>query len=49
MTILSWSVLQMVSGFMITGNSLTDYRSVWLLLTIGMAASFIAALLTKDE
>ncbi|MHC1680379.1 MAG: MFS transporter [Methanomassiliicoccales archaeon] len=43
------AVLQMVAGFMIAENSLADYRSVWLLMMIGMAVSFIAALLTKDE
>ncbi|MHC1709742.1 MAG: MFS transporter [Methanomassiliicoccales archaeon] len=43
------AVLQMTAGFMVTGSSLAEYRSVWLLMMIGMAVSFIAALLTRDD
>lgn len=43
------AVLQMLAGFMISGNTLTEYRAVWLLMTAGMAVSFVAALLTREE
>ncbi len=43
------AVLQMVAGFMIAEGSLTDYRSVWLLMTAGMAIATVAALLTKER
>lgn len=43
------AVLQMVAGFMVAEGSLVDYRAVWLLMTVGMAISFAAALLTTDD
>jgi predicted MFS family arabinose efflux permease len=43
------AVLQMVAGFMITDNSLADYRSVWMLMFLGMVIATIAALLSKER
>ncbi|MBI0582381.1 MAG: MFS transporter [Methanomassiliicoccales archaeon] len=43
------AVLQMIAGFMITGSSLAEYRSVWLLMFFGMLIAAIAAFLSKER
>lgn len=43
------ALLQMVSGYMITNNSLSEYRSVWFLMLAGMAMATLAALVTRER
>ena len=43
------ALLQMVSGYMIANNSLSEYRSVWFLMLAGMAMATLAALVTRER
>ena len=43
------AILQMISGFMIADSSLAEYRSVWLLMMMGMVVATIAALMSKER
>jgi len=43
------AVLQMVSGYMIANDSLSEYRSVWLLMFAGMVISTLAALVSRER
>jgi len=42
------AILQMVTGYMIVDNSLSEYRSVWLLMFAGMVVACICAVLSKE-
>lgn len=43
------ALLQMVSGYMIANNSLSEYRSVWFLMLAGMTMATLAALFTRER
>lgn len=43
------ALLQMVSGYMIANNSLSEYRSVWFLMLAGMTMATLAALFTREH
>jgi uncharacterized membrane protein len=43
------AVLQMLSGYMIANDSLSEYRSVWLLMFAGMVISTLAALVSRER
>lgn len=42
------AILQMVAGYMIVDNSLSEYRSVWLLMLAGMAIASLCAFMSKE-
>jgi len=43
------AMLQMAAGFMVSHNTLAEYRSVWLLMTAGMVLATMAALMCKER
>lgn len=42
------AILQMLSGYLVAGGTLSEYRSVWFLLMAGMAVSILAAFLSRE-